>query len=231
MAADGNGAMGRDLDRAGDTLQAAWSRPAWLDSLVHDLRGPIAPVTTALALLQSGRADARRQAELCTLVQRQIDILTQLLDDTGDLLSARPRAPSPQVLASALNMVRVRLRRRLEALEVSLDIVAPDETVQVQADQRDLVRLIGGLLQRCAEIAGSGGSLRVTTESGPAAPLLQLIIAPCAADTPQRLEHLVANLTAPVHVADAMLAATLLRCSARVEAVADGLRLQFALAA
>lgn len=221
--------MGREGNVTGRALDLALERPAWLGRLVHDLRGPLAPAAMAVALLQSGRADAQRQAELCAVIQRQLEALTQLLDDTGDLLSAQPRKLQPIELPSLLNMLRVRTARRLAALEAGLEVAAAPPPAQIDGDMRELLRLVGGLVLRCAEIGGRESRVRLDAEMQPGQLQLRLGVTPARADNAACCARLAATLLAPVqeHVADAVLAALVQRYQIGIEALPDGLMLRF----
>lgn len=144
---------------------AAASAPSWLNHLAHDLRGPLSPLANALALLRSGRLDALQQAEICSLAQQQLDALSQLLDDTADLLVARPRGSLPLEIGSLLDMVKVRISRRLYAGSAVLEITPPPAPVEVSGDMCGLVRLLVGLLLRSSAIAGVGCRLQVQTQA------------------------------------------------------------------
>ncbi|MCQ4165039.1 histidine kinase dimerization/phospho-acceptor domain-containing protein [Tahibacter harae] len=135
--------------------------PAWLNHLAHDLRGPLSPLANALALLRSGRLDASQQAETCSLAQQQLDALSQLLDDTADLLAAKPRSSAPVEIGSLFDMVKVRISRRLYAGNAALEITPPPVPLEVHGDMCGLVRLLVGLLLRSSAIAGVGCRLQL----------------------------------------------------------------------
>lgn len=140
---------------------AAAVEPAWLNHLAHDLRGPLSPLANALALLRSGRLNASQQAETCSLAQQQLDALSQLLDDTADLLAAKPRASTPVEIGSLLDMVNVRISRRLYADGVLLEVIPPPVLCEVRGDLFGLVRLLSGLVLRSSAIAGTGCRLQL----------------------------------------------------------------------
>ena len=139
--------------------------PAWLNHLAHDLRGPLSPLANALALLRSGRLDALQQAETCSLAQQQLDALSQLLDDTADLLATTPRGSMPVEIGSLFDMVNVRISRRLYAGSAVLEITPPPALLEVGGDMCGLVRLLVGLLLRSSAIAGEGCRLHLLVQT------------------------------------------------------------------
>lgn len=196
------------------TAGAAAVAPAWLSHLAHDLRGPLSPLANALALLRSGRLDALQQAETCSLAQQQIEVLSQLLDDTAELLALKPRnSVLPVEFGNLLDMVKVRISRRLYANGSVLEITAPQHSVEVTGDLCGLVRLLTGLLLRCSAIAGAGsrlhvGARRIEQLLDPVAPQLAIRVQGGELHGVGQLSVLAATLTASsqIHVADAALA-------------------------
>ena len=64
------------------------SSPHWMSKWAHDLRGPLAPIQSALFLLRHGSAPSAEQDELFDLVDRQIRRLTGMIDEIGDWVRA-----------------------------------------------------------------------------------------------------------------------------------------------
>lgn len=216
--------MGREANDERETGDPVASTP-WLAHLAHDLRGPLSPLAMAVSLLQTGRAGPAQQPELYALMQRQIECLTQLLDDTADLLVLRPRPEQAVDLASLLDMFPIKSAPRLRAAGATLDVTATSGPVFVAGDMRDLLRLLGELASRCADAGGRGSTLHLTITSGGGAPCLSLRLQ--AADPPSdavaRCAQVVAVLTAAsqAHVADAMSATVLRRYGITLTAAAD----------
>lgn len=198
---------------------------AWLNHLAHDLRGPLSPLAMAVSLLQTGRAGPAQQPELYALMQRQIECLTQLLDDTADLLVRRSRPVQAVDVASLLDMLKIKFARRLRANDVNLEIVLPAAPPPVLGEMRDLLRLVGELVLRCADVGGRGCHIRAGADD--AAPMrwfVQLVRAEGSPDPGERLADLVSVLQAPVqsHVADAVSAEVLRRYGIGLAVDADG---------
>ncbi len=62
--------------------------PHWMSKWAHDLRGPLAPIQSALFLLRHGSTASAEQDELFDLVDRQIRRLTGMIDEIGDWVRA-----------------------------------------------------------------------------------------------------------------------------------------------
>lgn len=221
--------MNRQMDDDGATGGQTVGAP-WLAHLAHDLRGPLSPLAMAVSLLQTGRAGAAQQPELFALMQRQIESLTQLLDDTADLLVRRARPAQAVDLASLLDMLKIKYARPLRAIDASLDIAATTAPLPVAGEMRELLRLVGALVLRGAEIGGAGSIVHIAAD---ATPRLRLRIGAIAApaDAAVRCAQVVELLNAPsqTHVADAMSATVLRRHGIALGAAgeAPGFELRF----
>lgn len=199
--------------------------PAWLDHLAHDLRGPLSPLLTAVNLLRAGRLEPKQHAELLATMERQLEQLAQLIDDTSDLLrSSRGRTVEHLRidLASVVDMALVRLNRRFADLGVMLepDIAAP--ALAVLADPKQLTRLIVFMLQRVIEIAGHGAHLALVLRRDGRHATLRITLR-AANETIVRDFAAIASLLsdpAAVHVADAALHDIVSRHD--ISVVADG---------
>lgn len=88
----------------------------WMDRLAHDLRGPLAPMLTAIYLLRESGADGRQRHDLLEMMERQIQRLGGMIDEVSDISRAE----------------KGRLVGRTESIDVDLlldDIVARMRTV------------------------------------------------------------------------------------------------------
>lgn len=85
--------------------------PAWLGRFTHDLRGPLAPLQTAVYLLRAGALGTERQVELLELIDRQSQRLASMLEEVDDwchaeqgrLLGATEDCDPWELLALALD--------------------------------------------------------------------------------------------------------------------------------
>jgi K+-sensing histidine kinase KdpD len=196
------------------------ARPVWLDHLAHDLRSPLAPLSSAIAVMRAGKLDAAQQAELLATMQRQIDTLAQLVDDTADLLGRRANGSlAPIPLASLLDMAGVRVLRRFEEAGVAFEARLPDDAPSVHCDARSLVRLLAQLALAAAHIGGAGNRVIVTAEPGSEV-RLTLALATAVPEAAEQFASLAGRWSnpAPPHVADAAMREILVRHGAHVHA-------------
>jgi signal transduction histidine kinase len=154
-----------ELRQAVEALREADRRKdEYLAVLSHELRNPLAPIRSAIFLLE--RADpasegARRAREV---IARQVNHLTRMVDDLLDV--SRIARGTIELRRSRLDLVELVRRsgedhaHMLAAGGVALDVELPEGPVHVDGDPTRLAQVLGNLLQNSAKFTGSGG--RVT---------------------------------------------------------------------
>ena len=137
-----------------------------LDRLAHDLRGPLAPLQTAVYLLRSGELDGARREELHALLDRQVGRLAAMIDELDDWL----RAGHDRLLGTTTRIEPVQL------LEVAMtgtgcaggapaDIDDESLLATMVGDQRRVVQLLRALLEHArAHGGGAIPGVRVRTD-------------------------------------------------------------------
>lgn len=87
----------------------------WMDRLAHDLRGPLAPMLTAIYLLRDAGTNGRQRDDLLEMMERQIQRLGGMIDEIGDIGRAE----------------KGRLVGRMEPIDV--DLLLDDVATRLQA--------------------------------------------------------------------------------------------------
>jgi signal transduction histidine kinase len=164
-----------ELRRAFEALREADRRKdEYLAMLSHELRNPLAPIRSAVFLLE--RADpasegARRAREV---IARQVGHLARMVDDLLDVSRlARGRIELRRARLDVAELVRrVGEDHRLLLADggIALEVIAPAEAVPVDGDGTRLAQLLGNLLQNAGKFTPRGGrvSLGLAVEGGQA---------------------------------------------------------------
>ncbi len=151
-----------ELRRAYEALRDADRRKdEYLAMLSHELRNPLAPIRSAVFLLE--RADpasdgARRAREV---IARQVGHLARMVDDLLDVSRlARGRIELRRARLDLGELVRrVGEDHRLVLAErgVQLEVEVPSEPLAVDGDATRLTQLLGNLLQNSGKFTPRGG--------------------------------------------------------------------------
>ncbi len=140
----------------------------FLAVLAHELRGPLAPLRNALAIMQArsdhpGVVDTARQT-----MERQINQLVRLVDDLLDISRiSRDRVELRRETVELGNVIRhaVEASRPLfDAAGQNVTVLLPDRTMHLDADPARLSQVFGNLLHNAAKYTPSGGHVTLRTE-------------------------------------------------------------------
>jgi signal transduction histidine kinase len=139
----------------------------FLSMLGHELRNPLAPIATALALI-----DLKARSGLETVravIRRQMEHLTRLVDDLldvsritrGKIQLSRRVVEMSSVLGKAIETVDPLLERRAQRIA----LLAPREGLPVDADEARLAQVFQNLLTNAAKYSEPGATLSVRATS------------------------------------------------------------------
>ncbi|KQT11303.1 PAS domain-containing hybrid sensor histidine kinase/response regulator [Ramlibacter sp. Leaf400] len=144
----------------------------FLAMLAHELRNPLAPISTAAQLLKAASDDPARVARSAAIVERQVRHMTELVDDLLDVsrvtrglveLERRP-VEIKGVLGSAIEQVRPLIEARGHQLTTRM----PSGDVHVLGDRTRLVQVVSNLLNNAAKYTAPNGGLSVSLAVGEA---------------------------------------------------------------
>jgi len=140
----------------------------FLAQLGHELRNPLAPIRTGLAVLGMRWADDPTVSETKEMMERQVEHLVRLVDDLLDVARIsrglmelrKERVDVAEVLARAAEAARPFLDERQHRLEVS----SPRGPLWLNADPFRLTQILVNLLHNAAKYTDPGGLVRLEAE-------------------------------------------------------------------
>jgi len=156
------------MDRAAQLQRADANKSQFLAVLSHELRNPLAPLRTGLALLRMKPADPPTR-ETHDMMERQIAQLARLIDDLLDVsridrgkLELRPqRVAIDAVMRSAVDTSRP----NVDAKGHSLEVRYPGEPLQVEGDPLRLGQVISNLLNNAAKFTPPKGRIELSARA------------------------------------------------------------------
>jgi len=147
------------------------TKDRFLAILSHELRNPLASVTSAAAMLASEETAPADRLVAARIVQRQTRTMKILLDDLLDVSRLAveklelhlKRVTIASVVEAALETVRPLIEDAQHALEIEL----PDAPIYVDVDPLRLAQVVVNLLANAAKYTPTGGklSLQVSTDA------------------------------------------------------------------
>ena len=161
--------------RVEDELRAAnRQKDQFLAMLAHELRNPLAPITTAAQLLQRGSLDPQRARHASDIIVRQAEHMTDLVNDLLDVSRVtrglaeieKEDLDVATVVHDAVEQVRPLLDMKRHALALELC----QQPLHVSGDRTRLVQVVSNILNNAAKYTPAGGriTLRVRSEDGEA---------------------------------------------------------------
>jgi PAS domain S-box-containing protein len=158
-----------DQKLAAEELIAANARKdEFLAMLAHELRNPLAPISTAAQILKLPGGDPKRTANATDVIARQVKHMVELVDDLLDVsrvtrgLVELEREPVElaSVVQNAIEQARPLIERKGHTLATRLG----DAHVTVIGDRKRLVQVVANLLNNAAKYTPDGGEIKVCAD-------------------------------------------------------------------
>jgi PAS domain S-box-containing protein len=158
-----------DKKRGEEELKAAARRKdEFLAMLAHELRNPLAPISSAAQLLGHVAADENKVRQASEIIGRQVRHLTGLVDDLLDVSRVtrglvelqHERVDLKAVMASAVEQARPLIETRRHRLDQATDA----SPAWVDGDRIRLVQVVANLLNNAAKYTPQGGAIALSLE-------------------------------------------------------------------
>ncbi len=150
--------------RVEDELRAAnRQKDQFLAMLAHELRNPLAPITTAAQLLQRGTMDPQRIRHASDIIARQAEHMTSLVNDLLDVSRVTRGLASIEkeelIVADIVHGAIEQVRPLLDTRRHTLALELADEPLHVCGDRTRLVQVVSNILNNAAKYTPPGGSI------------------------------------------------------------------------
>ena len=141
----------------------------FLAMLAHELRGPLAPIRNAVAILERIAAAHPQLPWIHDLLKRQTDQMTRLLDDLLDVarvtsgkVTLRKR---PVAVVEFVNQAVETSRPMIDARRQQFTLEIPEEPLYVDGDLSRLTQVITNLLNNASKYTHEGGTIALSVYS------------------------------------------------------------------
>jgi signal transduction histidine kinase/CheY-like chemotaxis protein len=141
----------------------------FLAMLAHELRNPLAPITSAAQLLRLPEVNESLRLKASHIISRQVRHMTALVDDLLDVSRVTRGLVKldteildlNKIAMAAIEQARPHIEERLHTLTVEL----PNAPVPVEGDRTRLVQVLVNLLNNAAKYTPQGGSIQLAVGS------------------------------------------------------------------
>jgi signal transduction histidine kinase len=135
----------------------------FLAMLAHELRNPLAPITSAAQLLRLPEVNEGLRLKASNIISRQVRHMTELVDDLLDVSRVTRGLVKLEneildlnkVATAAIEQARPHIEERRHLLQVEL----PSDPVPVEGDRTRLVQVLVNLLNNSAKYTPPGGTI------------------------------------------------------------------------
>jgi PAS domain S-box-containing protein len=156
-------------EHAVQLAEAARQKDEFLAMLAHELRNPLAPMRTALELLQRFSEQRTVVERAHDVIGRQILHMARLLDDlldvsritTGRITLNWQELDLRDLVAEAVYSTRALIEARRHSLITAL----PEQALVIRGDSTRLVQVLVNLLNNAAKYTDEGGAIRLAASS------------------------------------------------------------------
>jgi len=150
------------------TEEALRRKDEFLAMLAHELRNPLAPIRTALHLLEMPQIGSEGIQRAKDVMKRQVDHLVRLVDDLLDvsrIMQGRIELrKQPTDIVEVVKHAVETAHPTIDARGHHLNVTFPDEPVVVAADPTRLSQTICNLLMNAAKYTEKAGQIWITAE-------------------------------------------------------------------
>lgn len=153
-------AMQNRIDRLAQDLG---EREASLMALVHELRNPLSPLSSAAELLRHAPGP-RAIGEMADMIERQVAVMRGVLENArpGNARSAERPHYETVVLQDLLKPVVDGFRPEAAARNVALQLIVSSEPMRFEADPLRVHQMVANLVSNAVKYTPAGGHVAVS---------------------------------------------------------------------
>ncbi|MDB5930896.1 MAG: domain S-box protein [Polaromonas sp.] len=151
-----------------ELLEADRRKDEFLAMLAHELRNPLAPISTAAHVLRMKGLSEQRVRQTSEIISRQVSHMSSLVNDLLDVSRVTrglvTLEKEPLDLKPIINSAVEQVRSLMEARHHTLTVRMPASPTYVEADGIRLVQVFSNLLNNAAKYPPQGGEIGLYAE-------------------------------------------------------------------
>lgn len=137
----------------------------FLAMLAHELRNPLAPISSAAQILKYVAAEPQKVKNTVEIIDRQVVHLTNLIDDLLDVARVTrgliKLEKEPLDMRTLVSHAVEQINPHVNAKSQQLSLEVPVEPVYVLGDKNRLIQVIANLLNNATKYTPNGGNISI----------------------------------------------------------------------
>ncbi|KAB8059521.1 response regulator [Janthinobacterium sp. FT14W] len=159
-------AMLRARQRQYQVRETQRRKDEFLASLGHELRNPLAPIQSSVALLRHLYPASEQVGKVSDVIERQVTHLTRLVDDLLDVARITSGKVLLQLkdfeLQQVLDHVTELCQPAASSRHISIALAMPPQAVTLHADYARVVQIFANIVSNAVKFTPDGGHIRIT---------------------------------------------------------------------
>ncbi|SAL25234.1 PAS/PAC sensor hybrid histidine kinase [Caballeronia arvi] len=149
--------------------EAGRRKDEFLAMLAHELRNPLAPLRTAIALLQKNKDDETQLHELIDLMRRQVEHMTRIVDDLLEVSRITQGRIAlqlePILVGTAVYHAVEAIAGMIESRSQNIQVDVSDATTWVCGDPTRLSQILVNVLNNASKYTPEEGRITVSVQA------------------------------------------------------------------
>jgi PAS domain S-box-containing protein len=150
-----------------DMQESARRKDAFLATLAHELRNPLAPMLPALQLILNSDLEPATVKKMVGVLERQVEQMSFLIEElmdvsrlnAGKITLKKSRGPLAEVIWKAVEAAQP----AADAMGQMLTVTIADPSLEIEADRHRLTQVISNLLSNAVRYTARGGRIDLET--------------------------------------------------------------------
>ncbi|WDZ97387.1 PAS domain S-box protein [Herbaspirillum sp. WKF16] len=151
---------------AAELAEADRRKTAFLATLAHELRNPLAPIRTGLDIMRINGGNPATMERVQGIMQRQITQMAHLIDDLLDISRINSGKVvlqrQPMDLREALTGLVETMQPQVDAAGHMITLKLPRDSMPVEADATRIMQIFGNLLNNAIKYTPKGGRILIS---------------------------------------------------------------------
>ncbi|MDB6076734.1 MAG: sensor histidine kinase, partial [Akkermansiaceae bacterium] len=152
-----------DRRKAEAMMETNHHKDAFLATLAHELRNPLAPILPGLEIIQQVAGDAEKVQSVAAMIERQVGQMKHLIDDLLDISRITTGKialrKAPAILSDVVQLAAESMEPAMNAAGHRFVVRIPRETVRIEVDSHRISQVLSNLLSNAARYTEPGGTI------------------------------------------------------------------------